>query len=126
MSRHLWAPDGVYDSKKPHALQLRYTRGVSKDTMVDIVIGNIRDENVADDATLSSWQKILNDALTDVNDGDTIVGLARPGKPSELFYNGKQVASISDQKFSKAFFAIWLGDTADEDMRVALLGKSKD
>jgi hypothetical protein len=121
----LWAPDGVYDASKPYALQLRYTRSVSKDTMVDVVTGNIRDENVTDEATLASWKKVLDNSLTDVNDGDTLIGLARPGKDSELFFNGKKVVAINDQKFSQAFFNVWIGETADEDMRTGLMGKTE-
>jgi len=119
----LWTKDGTWDVNKPYALALRYTRGVSKDTMVDIVIGDIRDQNVADDATLTRWQGILNQDLPAVADGDVLVGLAIPGKKSLLFYNGKQIASLDDAALSQAFFNVWLGKTADEDMRAELLGK---
>ncbi len=55
----------------------------------------------------------------------TIIGLAMPGKHSLLFFNGKQTASIDDAAFSKAFFNIWLGDGADEDLRANLMGKGE-
>jgi len=121
----LWAKDGKWNPDKPYALLLRYTRSVSKDTIVDTVTDDIRDQNIADDATLTRWQGVLNQDLPAVEDGDTLVGLCQPGKHSLLFYNGKQIASIDDAALSKAFFNIWLGQTADEDMRASLLGQSR-
>ncbi len=53
----LWAPDGKWDPAKPYALELHYTRSVSKDTLVDTVADDIRDQNVADEATLVNWEK---------------------------------------------------------------------
>jgi hypothetical protein len=121
----LWAPDGMWDAAKPYALQLRYARDVSRQTLVDTVTGDIRDQNVADDATLARWRGILDATLPDVEDGDVIIGLAIPGKKSLLFHNGTKIASIGDRAFSHAFFNIWLGKNADEDLRDKLLGKSQ-
>jgi len=121
----LWAPEGVWSADKSYALQLHYTRSVSKETMIDTVMDDIRDQNVADDATLARWGKTLSATLPAIEDGDTIIGLAIPGKKSTLFYNGKKLASIDDQVFSKAFFNIWLGDNADEGLRENLLASAK-
>ena len=33
----LWTPDGTLNKQKPYALVLRYTRDLSKDTLVDTV-----------------------------------------------------------------------------------------
>ena len=121
----LWAPDGVWDAAKPYALELHYTRSVSKETLVDTVTDDIHDQNVADEVTLARWGKVLNAVLPNVVDGDTITGLAIPGKESQLFYNGRKIASIDDQAFSHAFFDVWLGETADEGLRNKLLGKAQ-
>jgi hypothetical protein len=122
----LWAPGGVYDPAKPYALELAYARSLSSDTLVDTVIGDIRDQKIADDDAVNSWEKTLDDIMPDVKDGDTIIGRYVPGKPSALFYNGAKIAAIDDPAFSKAFFDIWLGDNADEDLRDALLGHQED
>ncbi len=118
----LWAPNGQFDATKPYALQITYTRSVSQDTMIDTVMDDIRSQNVADDATLADWEKTLTSAMPDVDEGDTLIGVAIPGKKSLLFFNGNVSGSISDQTFSKAFFNIWLGDNADANLRNKLLG----
>ncbi|MGE3622945.1 MAG: hypothetical protein AB7H77_03590, partial [Bdellovibrionales bacterium] len=51
----LWAPEGEWNAGKPYALALRYTRSVSKETLVDTVTDNIRDQKVTDEATLARW-----------------------------------------------------------------------
>jgi len=118
----LWVAGDGWDQGEPYALALHYFRGVSKETMVDTIIGNIRDEHVADEAALARWEKMLHSALPPVEDGDELVGLALPGKKTLLFYNSVQIAAIHDKVFSDAFFNIWLGQNADEDMRNRLFG----
>ena len=121
-----WTANGAWNPQKPYALQLRYTRDVSRDTLVDTVMDDVRDQGVADDDTLERWNKILVSVMPDVVEGDTITGLCLPGKKSLLFYNGKKIASIDDLAFSKAFFDVWLGDQADPDLREKLLGTHRN
>lgn len=117
----LWAPGGHYDAKNMFALELRYVRSVSQETLIETVIDNIREQNIADDATLTKWQAILQKSLPAVEDGDVLIGLSIPGKTAALFFNGKEITQITDPQFSQAFFNIWLGDTANENLRNKLL-----
>ena len=122
----LWAPEGIWDNSKPYALELEYARSLSKETLVDAVMDDIRDQGIADDKTLALWQDVLNASLPAVEENDAIIGLAIPGKKSLLFYNGKAITSIDDQTFSQAFFNIWLGQTANESLRKKLLGQTDE
>ncbi len=119
----LWVPGARWDAAQPYALQLTYRRDLSKDTLVDGIMDGIREQDQADDTTLHRWEATMNAALTDVKEGDTITGLAMPGKSALLFLNGKQIMKIEDKSLSDAFFAVWLGKTADEDMREKLLSQ---
>ncbi len=118
----LWAPNGKFDKSKPYALQISYDRSLSKSTIVDSTTDSIREEGV-DDRKLAEWRKKLEAVLPEVNDGDELVGLALPGKDSRLFLNGELIARLRDPELSNAFFAIWLGKTADKSLHSALLGK---
>jgi hypothetical protein len=120
----LWASQSPWDSTKPYALQVCYSRSLSKETLVDAIMEDISDQGVADEATLTRWKDVLNASLSDVKEGDALIGLALPGEKTLLFYNGLDVASVDDQTFSKAFFGIWLGERADEDLRRKLFGGS--
>lgn len=120
----LWAPNGKWDPKKPYALELRYDRSVSKDTLVDVLMDDIQDQGVADDATLALWKKKLIEIIPDVEDGDVLIGVYIPQKKGTLLYNGKEIASSSESAPIQAFFNIWLGSKADESLRRKLLNQS--
>jgi len=121
----LWGPNGVWQEDiKPYVLQLRYNRDLSKDTVVDAILSDLEPQ-APDEATFARWSEQITATLPAVKDGDELSGVAIPGKPSILFYNGKQIASITDAALSKAFFAIWLGDRADKSLRAQLIGKEE-
>lgn len=119
----LWAAEGNYDKRKAYALQLRYLRGLSKDTVVSAVMDDIRAQKMADVQTMNAWQQTLAGLLPAVHDGDELVGLFIPGKPSKLYLNGRQIGSINDMRLSEAFANIWLGDVANPDLRAELLAQ---
>jgi hypothetical protein len=118
----LWAPQGKWEPTKPYALQLHYARSLSKDTLIDTVMDDITDQGACDKPTCDRWRDVLDVSLSDVEEGDTLIGLTSPNKKTLLFYNGKTIANVDDHAFSDAFFGIWLGKNADEDMRNGLLG----
>lgn len=118
----LWTPSGEWKKDEPYALQISYQMSLSKDTVVDAVVSDIRDQKVANDATFAKWENQLSSALPQVFDGDSIIGLALPKQSSTLIHNGKVITTISDQKLSDAFFAIWLGKSADKKLKQKLLG----
>jgi hypothetical protein len=119
----LWAPEHAWTPKKPYALQLKYKMSLSQSTMMETIMDNIREQNVADEAKLEIWQRQLGKVLNGVKANDEIVCLYNPGQPSQFFLNSKKIADIKDQKLSKAFFNIWLGDGADEDLQAQLLAR---
>jgi len=121
----LWAPLGEYAEAKPFALQLTYKRSLSKSTVVDSVMDSIAEQNVADEAKLAEWKATLEPLLFGVKDGDVFVGVSVPKKGADIYFNGGYVTTIKDPALVKAFFAIWLGDTASPELRAALLKPSQ-
>ena len=121
----LWSGGSVWDAGKPFALELRYMHGLSKSTLVDTVMDDIKEQNIADEETMSRWGKILDEALPAVEDGDTIIGVAVSKRLSLLFYNGSKIATITEPALSQAFFNIWLGQGANEDLRRKLLRQTE-
>ncbi len=118
----LWTPSGTWNKAEPYALQLRYARSLSQSTLVEAVVDGIEEQNVPK-ASLGEWSQLLEQKLPAVKEGDELTGLAVPGKSSQLFFNGKQIATLQDQAFSDAFFGIWFGRKADETLRAQLLGQ---
>jgi hypothetical protein len=120
----LWAPRGRWNDRQPYALQLRYAMDLSKSTLVDTVVDNIREQGV-DDTKIAAWKEALNDSLPEVKKDDEIIGVSAPGKESRLFLNGEEIARIEDQELSDAFFNIWLGNTANKKLQSQLLAGNR-
>ena len=59
----------------------------------------------------------------DIKQGDSLIGVAVPGKEARFYSKDKFIASIADAEFTKAFFGIWLSErTSEPRMRERLLG----
>jgi Chalcone isomerase-like len=117
----LWAAGKSWEPLKPFLLELHYVRNISKITLVESIIDDIRDQNIANDAVLDKWAETLSRILPDVDDGDTLSGFSVPGNKTRLFMNSKQIATIDDDSLSRAFFNMWFGEQADPDLRKELL-----
>ncbi|MGB9154445.1 MAG: chalcone isomerase family protein [Alphaproteobacteria bacterium] len=122
----LWAPDGMWNPDKPYALELHYLRSLSKDTLADATVDNIRDENTTDEDTMTRWAAGIKRVMPAVQDGDVMIGLIIPNKEGFLFMNGVQIGKTYDNALSKAFLNIWLGEDADEDLKNELLSRKTD
>ncbi len=61
----------------------------------------------------------------DVEPGDRLLGVHRPGEGVAFFYNGQLRGEIRDPEFARLFFGIWLSPRSSEPaMRQALLGSA--
>ncbi|HZY17128.1 MAG TPA: chalcone isomerase family protein [Ramlibacter sp.] len=68
------------------------------------------------------WEDQLGQLLPDVQEGDRLLGLHRPGQGAEYFHNGRRLGAVADAEFARRFFAIWLGPASSEPaLRDALL-----
>lgn len=116
----LWAPNGVYNPKKPYALQIEYTRDISQETLVEAVASDVKAHEQPDEATMAAWKANLYEVLPSVNEGQELIGVFIPGQRASLYFNGKRHSTMKDRTLSNAFFGIWLGEKADADVRAQL------
>jgi len=64
----------------------------------------------------------INRAYKDVKPGDRYALTYRPGKGTELSFNGKPLVFVEGDDFAAAYFSIWLGKKPiDEDLKNELL-----
>ena len=118
----LWAPQGKWSYDKPFALELAYTRNLGKETVVDSVYDSIKEQKIADDGTLARWKEILMKTIPAVKKGDKVVVVSKPGTKATVILNGENQGAFPEQALSDAFFAIWLGEKADQHLKQKLLG----
>lgn len=121
----LWTVGPVHDWNQPFALELLYHRSLSKDTLVQASLEEIRrlDAGSITPQQRTAWTHAIEEALVDVRPGMRITGVYLPGQGCRFYVDGKLRREIADPVFARAFFAIWLDSRArDIQLRQRLLG----
>ena len=120
----LYAPQGKWDAKKPMALSIHYFREIEGKDIVDRSIGEMRKQGFSDEAKLAKWQKEMAAFFPQVKNGDELMGVYIPGKPTQFYLGEKRIGTIKDGDFGEHFFAIWLSEkTSEPKLRKQLLGE---
>lgn len=124
-SARLWSPAKPLDWAQPFALELRYHRALSRETLVEASLEEMRRLNgpTLDEATLARWSKAMLGTFVDVKPGMRITGVYLPGQGCRFYVDDVLRTEVDDSAFARAFFAIWLDPRArDPDLRARLLG----
>ena len=70
------------------------------------------------------WLAAMKRAFPDVDEGDRITGVQRPGEGVRFFHNGTLRGEVRDADFARRFFGIWLSpQTSEPELRQSLLGR---
>ena len=116
----LWVA-GDSPEASPSALQLDYQRDIPRERLVQTSLDEMRRLG-ADEAQLMRWESDLRRVFPDVKEGESIVGVHRPGRGASFFYQGRATGEIYDAEFARCFFAIWLDPASrSPSLRLALL-----
>jgi hypothetical protein len=81
----------------------KWQRTQTNSLLANNVIDDIRDQGTADEVTLTHWKKTFQTILPEVNSGDVISVRPIPGKKTQLFLNGKKLATIDEEHLDRAF-----------------------
>ena len=107
------------------ALELRYLRRLTGAALVDSSLQEMRRAGSLDASKEPAWTAAMQSAFADVQTGDRITGVHRPGAGARFYFNGRLRASVDDAAFARAFFGIWLSpSTSEPRLRSALLSGS--
>lgn len=122
----LWAPRPLADddyARVPLALEIEYARRLVGRLIAERSIVEMRRLTAFDDARAERWQSQLTAILPDVDRGDRLTGVQRPGASTRFFANGRAIGEVRDPEFTQLFFGIWLSpQTSEPQLRAALLG----
>jgi hypothetical protein len=105
------------------ALEIEYARGLVGKLIAERSLEEMqRSGPIAPDQS-QRWLGEMTRLFPDVNAGDRITGLQRPGAGARFFVNGRLRGEVRDADFAQRFFGIWLGaSTSEPSLRQALLG----
>lgn len=119
----LWSPRGVWSAGSPFALELRYARSFDGAAIARRSIDEMRSQRDYPAATLARWEQQMRALFPDVNAGDRLIGVRRPGQGAAFYSGTRKLGQIDDEAFAVAFFDIWLHpSTRVPDLRAQLLG----
>jgi len=122
----LWAPlplAGLDIERTALALELRYARTLRGGLIAERSLTEMRRVGAFDDEQAQRWLATMKQIFPDVNAGDRITGVHRPGEGARFHVNGRLAGEVRDPLFARLFFGIWLSPrTSEPQLRAALLG----
>lgn len=123
----LWTAPGFssqdYD-QHAFALELEYLRSFSSDAIAKRSIQEMRRVGSFTVTQADQWLTQLRTLIPDVQKGDRITGVNRPGVGARFFVNGQATGEERNAEFSRLFFGIWLSPkTSEPQLRQSLLGQ---
>lgn len=121
----LWVAGDSLSDDTAYALQLTYQRDIAKSRLVGATLDELKRLGEQDEARLARWQAALEQVFPDVRQGDQITGAHLPGSGARFYLNGRLTGAVADERFARAFFAIWLSpQTREPALRQALLKRA--
>ena len=108
------------------ALELAYRRPLRAGDIARRSLEEMRRTGMRDAAQAAALAQQMRTVLPDVDAGDRITGVHRPGRGARFFVNGRPAGEVRDAEFTRLFFGIWLAPgTSEPALREALLGGTR-
>ena len=105
------------------ALEIEYSRRLSGPLIAERSLAEMRRVGEVSAADGERWLAAMKQLFPDVQAGDRITGVHRPGQGARFHLNGRLLGEVRDAAFARLFFAIWLSPkTSEPQLRAALLG----
>jgi Chalcone isomerase-like len=125
----LWVADGFSAdayARLPLALELEYARSLVGKLIAERSLDEMKRIGGFGEEQGQRWLASMTQAFPDVNKGDRLTGVHRPGEAALFFLNAKPKGEVRDADFARRFFGIWLSaQTSEPKLRAALLSATK-
>lgn len=121
----LWAPAPVLGdaARHPLALELVYARTIKADLIVSSSLREMQRVGSVTPEQADRWTRAMTPLFPDIQPGDRLTGVQRPGQSARFFFNGTLRGEVADPDFTRLFFGIWLSPrTSEPQLRQQLLG----
>jgi len=121
----LWSADAITGdgAAQPLALALVYARALVGEQIASRSLKEMRRIGEVTDAQAARWLPAMTRLFPDVQAGDRLTGIQRPGASTRFYLNGKLRGDVDDADFTRLFFGIWLSPrTSEPRLREQMLG----
>ncbi|MES2957928.1 MAG: chalcone isomerase family protein [Pseudomonadota bacterium] len=124
----LWtlAPLRADDALRTNAaLEIEYARPLKGALIAERSLTEMKRVAEISAADGERWLTGMKALFPDVQPGDRITGVHRPGEGVRFHVNGGLIGELRDASFARLFFGIWLSPrTSEPQLRNALLGSA--
>src|SRR5690606_11156618 len=96
------------------ALELAYHRAFPDGAIAQRSIEEIVRQGEVAPAQVQRWQAALSELMPDVQPGDRLTGVHRPGQGLQLWRGNQALGAIDDAELARRFFGIWLSPRTSE------------
>ena len=121
----LWTGPDPFNAQGELALDISYARNIPANRLVGTSLKEMRRLGFNDSGQLDRWSREMSRVFPDIQKGDRLTGVNRPGVGAEFYHNGRFAGVVADQAFAFAFFSIWLDPrTREPGLRESLLGQN--
>ncbi len=125
----LWADGGRAvgaDWSQPLALEIVYALGLNGGRIAGRALDEMRRIGPVTPAQAERWLAEMTRLFPNVESGDRLTGVQRPGESARFFFNGQPLGEVRDAEFTRLFFGIWLSPRSSEPaLREALLDPAR-
>jgi Chalcone isomerase-like len=110
----------------PLALEIQYARSLAGHRIAERSLEEMRRQGEIAVTAAERWLGAMKAVFPDVQEGDRITGVFRPGEGLRFFFNGVLKGEVRDPEFARLFVGIWLSPRSSEPaMREALMGAAR-
>jgi Chalcone isomerase-like len=124
----LWSPAALRPDdllRSSTALEIEYARPLLGQLIAERSLAEMQRVGDFSPDDGKRWLAQMKRLFPDVQSGDRITGVHRPGEGARFHVNGRFAGEVSDPSFARLFFSIWLSPrTSEPQLRSALLGSS--
>lgn len=123
----LWSPEqvGGDSSNQTLALELVYARKLVGRLIAERSLKEMQGIGPVSETQGTQWLQAMLRLFPDVQAGDRLTGIQRPGQSARFFFNGTLRGEVADADFTRLFFGIWLSPrTSEPQLRAQLLSQS--
>lgn len=105
------------------ALEIEYARHLKGASIAERSLAEMQRVGEVSVGERERWLAVMKQLFPDVQAGDRITGVHRPGEGARFHINGRLAGEVRDAAFARLFFGIWLSPrTSEPQLRTALLG----
>lgn len=118
----LWVCGRSWSASEPHAVELKPSRTIPANTLIDAALEEMRELNLGNESRLQTWRQEMTQLVPNVKDGDRFVIFCPTSGKTLVYLDGHRRGEVDDTTRCPAIMGIWLNPaSSQQELRRKLL-----